>query len=122
MSDISCGKLQLSITKMLHELGMPSHIKGYIYIREGIVMIYDNPSLVDGITKELYPEIAIRYNVTVYSVERAIRHAIEISWNRGNWAYMEELFGHSIDIDKSKPTNSEYIVTLADRLRIETVI
>lgn len=113
------SNLQISITKMLHELGMPSHIKGYQYIREGVNMIYDNPSLIGGITKELYPELASKFDTTVSRVERAIRHAIEVSWNRGNWDYMEELFGHSVDIDKAKPTNSEFIVTVADKLRLE---
>ena len=113
------SNLQISITKMLHELGMPSHIKGYQYIREGINMIYDNPDIIGGITKELYPDIASKYDTTVSRVERAIRHAIEVSWNRGNLDYMEELFGHSVDIDKAKPTNSEFIVTVADKLRLE---
>ena len=113
------SNLQISITKMLHELGMPSHIKGYQYIREGISMIYDNPTIIGGITKELYPELATKFDTTVSRVERAIRHAIEVSWNRGNLDYMEEIFGHSVDIDKSKPTNSEFIVTVADKLRLE---
>ena len=113
------NNLQISITKMLHELGMPSHIKGYQYIREGITMVYDNPEIVGGITKELYPDIATKFDTTVSRVERAIRHAIEVSWNRGNWDFMEEVFGHSVDIDKAKPTNSEFIVTIADKLRLE---
>ena len=113
------SNLQISITKMLHELGMPSHIKGYQYIREGITMIYNDPNIIGGITKELYPELASKCDTTVSRVERAIRHAIEVSWNRGNWDYMEELFGHSVDIDKAKPTNSEFIVTVADKLRLE---
>ena len=113
------SNLQISITKMLHELGMPSHIKGYQYIREGISMIYNDPSLIGGITKELYPDLATKFDTTVSRVERAIRHAIEVSWNRGNWDYMEEIFGHSVDIDKAKPTNSEFIVTVADKLRLE---
>ena len=113
------SNIQISITKMLHELGMPSHIKGYQYIREGINMIYDDPGLIGGITKELYPELASKFDTTVSRVERAIRHAIEVSWNRGNWDYMEEIFGHSVDIDKAKPTNSEFIVTVADKLRLE---
>ena len=115
------NNLQISITKMLHELGMPSHIKGYQYIREGITMVYDNPEIVGGITKELYPDIATKFDTTVSRVERAIRHAIEVSWNRGNWQLMEEIFGHSVDIDKAKPTNSEFIVTIADKLRLEFV-
>ena len=113
------SNLQKSITNMLHELGMPSHIKGYQYIREGISMIYNNPEIIGGITKELYPDIALKFDTTVSRVERAIRHAIEVSWNRGNWDYMEEIFGHSVDIDKAKPTNSEFIVTVADKLRLE---
>lgn len=113
------SNLQISITKMLHELGMPSHIKGYQYIREGITMIYNDPNIIGGITKELYPELASKFNTTISRVERAIRHAIEVSWNRGSWDYMEELFGHSVDIDKAKPTNSEFIVTVADKLRLE---
>ncbi len=113
------NNLQISITKMLHELGMPSHIKGYQYIREGISMIYSNPDIIGGITKELYPDLATKFDTTVSRVERAIRHAIEVSWNRGNWELMEEIFGHSVDIDKAKPTNSEFIVTIADKLRLE---
>ena len=113
------NNLEISVTRMLHQLGMPSHIKGYQYIRDGIVMIYNNPDIIGGITKELYPDVATKYNTTVSRVERAIRHAIEVSWNRGNWDLMEEVFGHSVDIDKAKPTNSEFIVTIADKLRLE---
>mgnify|MGYP000885210516 CR=1 FL=1 len=117
--DLYNNNLQISITKTLHELGVPSHIKGYQYIREGITLVYKKPSLIGGITKELYPEIAKKFDSTVSRVERAIRHAIEVSWNRGNWDLMEEIFGHSVDIDKAKPTNSEFIVTIADKLRLE---
>ncbi len=117
--DLYHNSLEISITKMLHELGMPAHIKGYQYIRDGIIMIYNNPDIIGGITKELYPDLASKYNTTVSRVERAIRHAIEVSWNRGNWDLMEEIFGHSVDIDKAKPTNSEFIVTIADKLRLE---
>ena len=113
------NNLEISISKMLHELGMPSHIKGYQYVREGISLIYEKPEIIGGITKELYPDIASKYETTVSRVERAIRHAIEVSWNRGNWDLMEEIFGHSVDIDKAKPTNSEFIVTIADKLRLE---
>ena len=111
--------LKISVTKILHELGVPSHIKGYQYIREGILLLYNNPDIVGGITKELYPEIASRFNTSVSRVERAIRHAIEVSWNRGNLDLMEEVFGHSVDYDKAKPTNSEFIVTVADKLKLE---
>ncbi len=117
--DFHYNNLQVSITKILHELGIPSHIKGYQYIREGISIIFERPETIGGITKELYPELAEKFDTTVSRVERAIRHAIEVSWNRGNWDLMEELFGHSVDIDKAKPTNSEFIVTIADKLRLE---
>lgn len=117
--DFYYNNLQVSITKMLHELGIPSHIKGYQYIREGIGIIFERPETIGGITKELYPELADKFDTTVSRVERAIRHAIEVSWNRGNWALMEEIFGHSVDIDKAKPTNSEFIVTIADKLRLD---
>ena len=111
--------IKMKITKLLHELGVPSHIKGYEYIREGIILLYNDPSIIGGITKELYPEIADKYDTTVSRVERAIRHAIEVSWNRGDIDLMEEIFGHSVDYDRAKPTNSEFIVTIADKLKLE---
>lgn len=117
--DFYHNNLQVSITKILHELGIPSHIKGYQYIREGVSIIFERPETICGITKELYPELASKFDTTVSRVERAIRHAIEVSWNRGDWELMEEIFGHSVDIDKAKPTNSEFIVTVADKLRLE---
>lgn len=117
--DLLNNNLQISISKTLHELGVPSHIKGYQYIREGITLVFNNPSYIGGITKELYPAIAKRFDSTSSRVERAIRHAIDISWNRANWDLMVELFGYTIDIDGAKPTNSEFIVTIADKLRLE---
>ncbi len=117
--DFYASNLNVSITKMLHELGIPSHIKGYGYIREAVSIIFKNPEIIGGITKELYPELASKFNTTVSRVERAIRHAIEVSWNRGNLDFMEELFGYSVDIDKAKPTNSEFMVTIADKLRLD---
>lgn len=117
--DFYHNNLQVSITKILHELGILSHIKGYQYIREGVSIIFERPETIGGITKELYPELASKFDTTVSRVERAIRHAIEVSWNRGDWELMEEIFGHSVDIDKAKPTNSEFIVTVADKLRLE---
>ncbi len=117
--DLYHNNLQIAVTNVLHELGVPSHIKGYSYIREGILQVFFNPGVVGGITKELYPKIADDFNTTVSRVERAIRHAIEVSWNRGNWDLMQDIFGYSVDIDKAKPTNSEFIVTVADKLRLE---
>ena len=104
---------------MSYELGIPFYIKGYQYIRDGIGIIYERPETIGVITKKLYPELAGKFDTTVSRVERAIRHAIEVSWNRGNWDLMEEIFGHSVDIDKAKPTNSVFIVTIADKLRLE---
>ncbi len=117
--NIAVLDLNLYITNLLHSLGVPSHIKGYQYIRDSIIKMYENPDLIGAITKELYPSIAAKYETTPSRVERAIRHAIEISWNRGDYDLMDEIFGHSVDFDKSKPTNSEFIATIADKLRIE---
>ncbi len=113
--------LQIKVTNLLHELGIPSHIKGYQYIRSAILMVYDNPSFIGGITKQLYPDISIKFNTSTERVERAIRHAIEVSWIRGDIDLMESIFGHSVDIDRAKPTNSEFIVTIADKLRLDMI-
>ncbi len=111
--------LKIEITNLLHSLGIPSHIKGYTYIREGIQMMYKDASLVGAITKSLYPTIAEQYQTTSSRVERAIRHAIEVSWMRGDYNLMEEIFGNSVDYDRAKPTNSEFLATLADRLKLK---
>ncbi len=113
--------LQIKVTNLLHDLGIPSHIKGYQYIRSAILMVYDNPSFIGGITKQLYPDISIKFNTSTERVERAIRHAIEVSWIRGDIDLMESIFGHSVDIDRAKPTNSEFIVTIADKLRLDMI-
>lgn len=117
---VNNNELKVQITNLLHNLGIPSHIKGYNYLRDGVEKLYNNQSLVGSITKELYPMIAEVYNTTSSRVERAIRHAIEVSWVRGDYHLMEELFGNSVDYDRSKPTNSEFLVTLADRLKIDS--
>ncbi len=117
--DFYNSNLQVSISKLLHDLGIPSHIKGYQFLRDAVNMIFDNPDMIGGITKELYPELASKYNTTVSRVERSIRHAVEVSWNRGDIKLMENIFGHSVDIDRAKPTNSEFIVTVADKLRLD---
>ena len=119
--NLQTNTLEVDISKILHNLGIPSHIKGYQYLRESISILYIRPDVIGGITKELYPEIAQSFKTTVSRVERAIRHAIEVSWNRGDWDLMEEIFGHSVDIDKAKPTNSEFIATIADKLRLEKI-
>ena len=117
--DFYNSNLQVSISKLLHDLGIPSHIKGYQFLRDAVKMLFDDPNIVGGITKELYPELANKYNTTVSRVERSIRHAVEVSWNRGDLKLMESIFGHSVDIDRAKPTNSEFIVTIADKLRLD---
>lgn len=111
----------IEVSNMLHELGIPSHLKGYQYIRDGIMLMYENDINSTLVTKDIYPEIADKYDTTSSRVERAIRHAIEISWVRGNLKLMEDLFGHSIDFDRSKPTNSEFLTTIADHLKLNTV-
>ncbi len=113
--------IQIQVTNILHALGIPSHIKGYQYIRSAILMVYDNPGFIGGITKELYPDLSVKFNTSMQRVERAIRHAIEVSWLRGDIDLMEEIFGHSVDIDRAKPTNSEFIVTIADKLRLDMI-
>lgn len=111
--------LEIEVTKILHALGLPSHIKGYQYIREGIVRMFSSDEYIGAVTKVLYPEIAKKYKTTVSRVERAIRHAIEVSWNRGDWAVMEEIFGNSVDIERAKPTNSEFVAAIADKLKLD---
>ena len=112
-------ELHIAISKLLHDLGIPSHIKGYAYIRESIFLFYQNNEAFSGVTKEIYPEVALRYSTTSSRVERAIRHAIEVSWNRGDYNLMEEIFGNSVAYDRAKPTNSEFIATIADRLKFD---
>ena len=112
-------QVHVAISKLLHKLGIPSHIKGYSYIRESVYLFYKNSEAYGGITKEIYPEVAIRYSTTASRVERAIRHAIEVSWSRGDFDLMEEIFGNSVAFDRAKPTNSEFIATIADRLRFD---
>ncbi|MBD1222704.1 sporulation transcription factor Spo0A [Virgibacillus halodenitrificans] len=111
--------LEASITNIIHEIGVPAHIKGYMYLREAITMVYNDIELLGSITKVLYPDIAKKYNTTASRVERAIRHAIEVAWSRGNIDSISALFGYTISITKAKPTNSEFIAMVADRLRLE---
>lgn len=106
------------ITDILHEVGVPAHIKGYLYLREAITMVYHNIDILGSITKILYPDVAKKFNTTSSRVERAIRHAIEIAWVRGNVEAISEIFSYTISYNKSKPTNSEFIAMIADRLRL----
>ncbi|HET7627488.1 MAG TPA: sporulation transcription factor Spo0A [Bacillales bacterium] len=111
--------LNASITSIIHEIGVPAHIKGYMYLREAISMVYNDIELLGSITKVLYPDIAKKYKTTSSRVERAIRHAIEVAWSRGNYDSISSLFGYTISMSKAKPTNSEFIAMVADKLRIE---
>lgn len=111
--------LEGDITNIIHEIGVPAHIKGYMYLRKAITMVYNDIDLLGSITKVLYPDIAKHYKTTASRVERAIRHAIEVAWSRGNVDAISSLFGYTVSISKSKPTNSEFIAMIADRLRLE---
>ena len=111
--------LEHEITSILHDVGIPAHIKGYTYLRKAIMKVYNEPKYLGQITKCLYPDIAIKYQSSSSRVERAIRHAIEIAWNRGNIDFIDSIFGYTINADKAKPTNSEFIVTIADKLRLD---
>lgn len=110
-----------TITNVIKEIGVPAHIKGYSYLREAIQMVYSDIELLGSITKVLYPEIAKKFQTTPSRVERAIRHAIEVAWNRGNYETISKLFGYTVHHLKSKPTNSEFIAMIADKIRMENM-
>lgn len=111
--------LESMVTECIHELGVPAHIKGYHYLRTAIMMVVKDMDLLNYITKELYPEIAKAYQTTSSRVERAIRHSIEVAWTRGKPQTMNEVFGYTINTGKGKPTNSEFIAMIADRIRLK---
>ncbi|ADU51270.1 response regulator receiver protein [Thermaerobacter marianensis DSM 12885] len=111
--------LEVEVTNLLHQIGIPAHIKGYFYLREAILRVVHRVELLGAVTKELYPAIAVKYDTTPSRVERAIRHAIEVAWNRGNMDVVNRLFGHTVHADRGKPTNSEFIAMVADRLRMD---
>ncbi|WP_055340261.1 sporulation transcription factor Spo0A [Paraclostridium sordellii] len=113
------GNIETEITNIIHEIGVPAHIKGYLYLREAIKMVIDNVELLGAVTKELYPSIAKKFNTTPSRVERAIRHAIEVAWSRGKVDTINQLFGYTVHNTKGKPTNSEFIAMIADKLRLE---
>ncbi len=112
-------RLESIVTGFIHELGVPAHIKGYQYVRTAIIMVVENMDRINYITKVLYPAIAEKYNTTASRVERAIRHSIEVAWVRGKTETMEEIFGYTVHTGKGKPTNSEFIAMVADRIRLE---
>ena len=111
--------LEALVTNIIHEVGVPAHIKGYQYLREAIMMVIKDTEVINQITKQLYPEIAGKYRTTPSRVERAIRHAIEVAWGRGEQGTVENIFGYTVSAAKGKPTNSEFIAMIADKLRLE---
>ena len=111
--------LEALVTNVIHEIGVPAHIKGYQYLREAIMMVVNDIDIINQITKQLYPEIAKSFKTTPSRVERAIRHAIEVAWGRGQTETVESIFGYTVSAAKGKPTNSEFIAMIADKLRLE---
>ncbi|WP_297435036.1 sporulation transcription factor Spo0A [uncultured Clostridium sp.] len=114
--------LEAEITSIIHEVGVPAHIKGYMYLREAITMVVNDMELLSAITKELYPSIGKKFNTTASRVERAIRHAIEVAWSRGQIDAINKIFGYTIHNEKGKPTNSEFIAMVADKLRLQNKV
>ena len=111
--------LEAMVTNIIHDVGVPAHIKGYQYLRDGIMMVVEDIEVINQITKQLYPDLAKKYKTTPSRVERAIRHAIEVAWGRGQLETVENIFGYTVNANKGKPTNSEFIAMIADKLRLE---
>ena len=122
ISNMSANKednLEALVTNVIHEVGVPAHIKGYQYLREAIIMVVNDIDVINQITKCLYPQIARKFHTTPSRVERAIRHAIEVAWGRGQQDVVENIFGYTVSASKGKPTNSEFIAMISDKLRLE---
>ena len=111
--------LKIQVTEILHQIGVPAHIKGYQYLRDSIIMAIENPDIINAITKQLYPSVAKRYETTSSRVERAIRHAIEVAWDRGDVDVLNSYFGYTIHNTRGKPTNSEFVAMISDKLRLK---
>lgn len=111
--------IELKVTEILHEIGVPAHIKGYHYLRDSIIMSVEHPEIINAVTKQLYPSVAKKYETTSSRVERAIRHAIEVAWDRGDVDVLNSYFGYTIHNDRGKPTNSEFIAMISDKLRLQ---
>lgn len=119
MPEVSKKDLEVVVTEFIHEVGVPAHIKGYQYLRDAIIMTVNDAEMLGAITKILYPEIAKKHKTTSSRVERAIRHAIEVAWSRGRLETIEEMFGYTINSGKGKPTNSEFIALISDKIRLQ---
>ena len=111
--------METKVTGIIHKVGVPAHIKGYQYLRTAIIKSIINSEIINSVTKELYPQVAKEYNTTPARVERAIRHAIEVAWMRGDADVLQNIFGYTVHSNKGKPTNSEFIAMIADRLRLQ---
>lgn len=111
--------IEIKVTQILHEIGVPAHIKSYHYLRDSIIMSVEKPEIINAVTKQLYPSVAKKYETTSSRVERAIRHAIEVAWDRGDIDVLNSYFGYTIHNDRGKPTNSEFIAMISDRLRLQ---
>ncbi len=117
----SASSMRRQVTEILHQIGVPAHIKGYHYLRDSIIMAVEDPDIINAVTKQLYPGVAKRYNTTSSRVERAIRHAIEVAWDRGDVDVLNSYFGYTIHNTRGKPTNSEFIAMIADKLTLQTI-
>ena len=117
-SPLSLPTLEADVTAIIHEVGVPAHIKGYQYVREAIIIAVQDMEVINAVTKVLYPEVAKRFHTTPSRVERAIRHAIEVAWDRGDLETLQGYFGYTVNSAKGKPTNSEFIAMIADRIRL----
>lgn len=115
---ITDSDLELMITDIIHQIGVPAHIKGYNYLRDAIIYSVKNPDVINSVTKVLYPAVAKKHNTTSSRVERAIRHAIEVAWDRGNLDVLNSYFGYTVHTGRGKPTNSEFIAMISDKLRL----
>lgn len=116
---ITNKNLEISVTEILHQIGVPAHIKGYHYLRDSIIMSIEDPDIINAVTKQLYPSVAKRFSTTSSRVERAIRHAIEVAWDRGDVDILNSYFGYTIHNERGKPTNSEFIAMISDKLRLQ---
>ena len=115
----SLPDIEVQVTKLIHQIGVPAHIKGYQYLREAITLVIQDSNIINSVTKELYPEIGKTFQTTSSRVERAIRHAIEVAWDRGDLETITDIFGYTIQSARGKPTNSEFIAMVADNLRLK---
>ena len=113
------GDIEVEVTNIIHDVGVPAHIKGHQYLREAIMLVMKDSDILNGVTKQLYPEVAKQFKTTPSRVERAIRHAIEVAWSRGKIDTLQSVFGYTVNMGKGKPTNSEFIAMIADKLRLE---